>query len=191
MSESRKKLSAYWRVEDRFIDSGIPYDQLPKKTYEGPPYDVSVIPHIFERMWEGHSLSAILRDDPTLPRHGEFISYIRRYPDLWEMYMDAKVSRAEVMVDRLEYAINGKDNDGERMTEDVQWARLRYDGFKWMASVFNRDAYGEKKQIDVNNRLDLTEAMRHGEARVERLEKVIEGEILEEDEAVRMLGLDE
>lgn len=181
----------YARIEDRFIDSGLSLAQQPIKTYEGPPYDVALVDFILEQMMEGYSLSAILRDDPTLPRNGEFMTYIRRRPELWQRFLDARHARAEIYRDKFECSIEGKDEFGNEVLEDVQRSRLKAEGYKFLMMVENRELYGEKKQIDITQKIDLTDAMKAAEQRVQNREKVIEGEVIKDDDTLKLLGLDE
>lgn len=180
-------IKSYHHIVDRFIDSGIPYHLQPKKIHEGPPYDVACIPYILDRIVEGHTLASILRDDPALPRMNEFIQYVRSDPKLYQQYLEAKEARAEVYTDKMVAAAEGVNEKGEEVMEDVQRSRLKVDTYKWLAGVSNRQLYGEKKQIDVNTRLDLSEAMEMAERRL--AEKVIEGEVVDDDDPLMVLGI--
>lgn len=182
----------FWRIEDRFVDSGIPLEHQPPKTFEGPPYDVAIVNWLLDRLADGYTISEVLADDPTLPRYGEVISYIRHRPELWERYQDAKMTKAELFPEVAQLASQGRDKYGNETMEDVQSRRLAVDTSLKLAGLFNRDLYGERKQIDVTQKIDLRVAMKQAEERLaqRRAEKIIEGEVIPED-VVQMLGLDE
>ena len=193
MKTTKLTKSPYFRIEDRFIDSGIPYDQQPPKIHEGPPYDVACVDYILEMLSGGVSLSSILRDDPALPRMGELMGFLRRNTEWWEKYLDARAAQAEVFREKMEEAA---DPTGDSIS-DVQRDRLKVDTYKWLMSVSNRDLYGDKKQIDVNQKLDLSAAMQAAEKRVETmqrgvtLEGVLEDEFEDDgDDTLRMLGIE-
>ena len=61
MKTTKLTKTPYFRIEDRFIDSGIPYEQQPPKIHEGPPYDVACVNYILEVLSGGPSLSSIWR----------------------------------------------------------------------------------------------------------------------------------
>jgi hypothetical protein len=184
----------YYRVEDRFIDSGIPYEQQPVKIHEGPPYDVASVEYILELVSGGLKLSSILEDDPSLPRMGELMGFLRRNPEWWDKYLDARAAQAEVFREKIQEAID----PGDDSISDVQRDRLKFDGYKWLAAVSNRDLYGDKKQIDVNQKLDLSAAMQAAEKRVETMQRgvTLEGVLDDEhddepqDDTLKVLGLE-
>lgn len=194
MKTTKLTKTPYFRIEDRFIDSGIPYEQQPPKIHEGPPYDVACVNYILEVLSGGPSLSSILEDDLSLPRMGELMGFLRRNPEWWDKYLDARTSQAEVFREKMQEAA---DPSGDSFS-DVQRDRLKVDTYKWLMSVSNRDLYGDKKQIDVNQKLDLSAAMQAAEKRVETmqrgvtLEGVLEDEFEDEfeDDTLKVLGIE-
>lgn len=173
----------YSRIKDRFIDTGIPWDELPLKLHEGPPYDVGVIDVIFERMMDGATMASVCRDDPTFPRVGEVMSYILKHPTLYDRYLEVRKIQGAAYEDRILCHVNATNYDGQDIIPDVQRDTLAINTYKWLLGTMNRELYGEKKQIDVNTTIDLTESMRLAEERVSRRlgSDIIEGELVEDD----------
>jgi hypothetical protein len=171
----------YYRIEDRFIDSGIPLHLQPPKIHEGPPYDVALIHYMIEQIAEGGMLATMLADDPTLPRRNEFMQYISKRPDLKEAYENAREISGHANMEFSVLAAEGRDKEGSEVMETEQRSKVRSDAYRWAASVLNRKDYGDRKQIDVNQTLDLSDAMRMAEERVARQrERVIRGEVVQE-----------
>ncbi|MGD2119219.1 MAG: hypothetical protein PVG66_12720 [Chromatiales bacterium] len=92
-------------------------------------------------------------------------------------YYDAKAIGAEKIEDEI---LDIADGSYPGLPQDVQRDALRMKARQYLLGVWNRDRYGEKRQIDVGVTVDISRAMREGAARVER-SRLINGEVVADD----------
>lgn len=148
-----------------FIHTGLPEWMLPKKRHQGPPYTEHVLVKIFEWIADGKTYAALLREDSTMPSHGEFYRHLQKNPNLMKEYHKAQEAGIEVATDLGMERSQGLDRDGLPTLTDPQIIREEVGYVKWLASKRSPDRYGDKKQIDVNTKIDLTGAMEDAERR--------------------------
>ena len=109
---------------------------------------------------------------------------LRRDPALLNRYYEAQEDGSEALVDIGTDLINGVEPDGSPCMDEVPRLQARLHWIKWVAGARYNKRYGEKKQLEVNNKVDLTDALKAAEQRAQQMRlsrgTVIEGQ-LDED----------
>jgi hypothetical protein len=150
------------KIETMFVDVGLPAEFMLPKLAGGEPYTEWTWHFILDKLSDGLSLAAILRDNPGMPKD---ISKLRRWiandPTRKADYEAAQQIGAEALVDAmLDIA------EGSTSLEDVQRSTLRINTIKWLAGCRNRDKYGDKKQIEQTVSINIADAMEQADRRV-------------------------
>lgn len=180
---------------------GTPYDEQLDLQVEAH-FDMTGFPHwmlpppsrgeLNERSWEalltaiasGDPLTVALRDHCKITdklQYAKVLRWIHSNPDLEEQYIQAKKSGAEIKRAVMELRAAGFDEHGEVSIHDVARDALYVNTLRWLLGKDNREVYGEQKQIEQTVKLDISDAIREANARVERrTERVIQGEIVDE-----------
>ena len=102
------------------------------------------------------------------------------------LYREAKEIGAEKIEDQLMDISDGTDQP-HGIPNDTNRDALRISTRKWLLGVWNRERYGEKRQIDMGVTVNMGEVIAEARARVENKHKpslmdtgeVIEGEIID------------
>lgn len=110
---------------------------------------------ICERIAQGDSLRAILRDDESLPASSTVFKWLNDVESFSEQYARAREAQADVLFDEiLTIADDGrndsyKDEDGNPRTDHdvIARSKLRVDARKWMAGKLRPKKYGDKLAI--------------------------------------------
>lgn len=118
-------------------------------------YSQEVADLICERIAQGESLRAILRDDETLPASSTIFKWLSEKEAFSEQYARAREAQADVLFDEiLSIADDGRndsyvDDDGNPRTDHdvIARSKLRVDARKWMAGKLRPKKYGEKLAI--------------------------------------------
>jgi len=167
-----------------FIHTGLPEWMVPPKTHEGPPYTEHHLEFIFEKLSEGNTYASLQRDYPELPTRRELMKFLRKNQHLYEEYLESQRDGSETLVDMAQDLSNGVEPDGSPCMDDVPRLRERIGMIKWIAAARHTERYGEKRQIDVNSKVDLTDALRMADERAKqhRLSRgvTIDGEVSED-----------
>lgn len=118
-------------------------------------YTQEVADLICERIAQGESLRAILKDDETLPASSTVFKWLNEQEGFSEQYARAREAQADVLFDEiLSIADDGRndsyvDDDGNPRTDHdvIARSKLRVDARKWMAGKLRPKKYGEKLAI--------------------------------------------
>ena len=105
---------------------------------------VCLFERILDGMCEGNSAKAIVATDHNGFTLGEVMRWIQTNPERKKRYDEADSIRAIVRVDIARDLVDDE-------TIDPLLKKERVDFTKWEASKVNRDKYGDKSQVDVNN----------------------------------------
>ena len=120
---------------------------------------------MFERvlteMTKGRSLNAIVRDDLRDIEYDAFWRWIKRDPQRYERYKEAKELRTEWWAGRIIEIAEAEDT-----AEDVQRSKLKIDTYKWLMGADNRKQYGDIKQVEIAQSISITAALEQARARV-------------------------
>lgn len=120
---------------------------------------------MFERvlteMTKGRSLNAIVRDDLRDIEYDAFWRWIKRDPQRYERYKEAKELRTEWWAGRIVEIAEAEDSD-----EDVARSKLKIDTYKWLMGADNRKQYGDIKQVEVNQSISITAALEQARSRL-------------------------
>lgn len=128
--------------------------------------DLIAFEAIFERaladISAGQPLASTLEADHRSIDYQRFLAWIHKDESRRARYYEAQEIGAEVVAAQmLEIA------DADDSLEDVARSTLRINTRKWLLGVWNRKRFGEVKQIEQNVTVDLGEAMRAAQARVD------------------------
>lgn len=126
------------------------------------------------------SVAETLRDDLRDISYGSFLNWIHASPDREAAYQEARRVGALAMEDHAVAIADGIDpHTGQETMEDVTRSTLRINTRKFAMQAWNRDRYGEKRQIDQNVNIDIADAMKEADQRL-RLHRgvTVDGEVV-------------
>jgi len=101
---------------------------------------------ICKELASGKSLRSIC-EDPTMPHNSTVVSWARDYPAFTKQYTRAREFQADALFDEILDIVDDDDRD----THDK---RLRMDARKWMAGKMRPKVYGDKLEIDLNDKAE-------------------------------------
>lgn len=123
---------------------------------------------MFERvlgeMVKGRTLKNVLSSDVRAVEYEAFFRWIKRDPQRFERYKEAKELRTEWWAGRIIEIAEADDT-----VEDVARSKLKIDTYKWLMGADNRKTYGEAKQIEVNQSISITAALEQARSRLASL----------------------
>lgn len=112
---------------------------------------------VIDLIREGWTLTKALKEkDLVLKTFHNAISSVR---ELFQDYVTARKAAADILVDEL---VEIADREGL----DPQRARNMLDTRKWIASKHNPQVYGERLEVNMNQSISISEALRDARARV-------------------------
>lgn len=112
---------------------------------------------ICQRIAEGESLRAICCDEgrpKELPCFSTAWRWMREDDGFAELYNQARTFQADHMADEIVAIADSVTDCTDSAT--VQAARLRVDARKWVASKLRPQRWGDRQQIEMSGKLDLT-----------------------------------
>lgn len=121
----------------------------------------AVLPRVLERICSGATLSSVLADDYRDIDPGAFMRWIRKNPQYYELYKEAKEVRTESWVGRII-----GHAEGVTSLDDVQRSKLIVDTYKWLIECDDRKTYGKTQQISVAGSISITDALKQAQSRV-------------------------
>lgn len=117
---------------------------------------------VLETIARGNPLSAALENEVYEIDYPRYLSWIMRDMERKRRYYEAQETGAEVVSHQMI-----KIADADDSVEDVARSTLRINTRKWLMGVWNRKRFGDIKQIEQNVTIDLSEAMRVAQERVD------------------------
>lgn len=127
----------------------------------------NVFPRLLEMVCEGYTLDNAIKELPGLYPPidaGALMRWLRKKPDLYELYKEAKEVRTEAWAGRLIAHAEGTE---EGTMNDTARSRLIVDTYKWLMQADNRKQYGDTKTIDMNvTSISITGALEQAKGRV-------------------------
>lgn len=131
----------------------------------------------FESMFEefldvvcenGLGVTQMFNRDPRGPDIKRFIAWAVRDPKRKELYYEAQMVGAEVCAVEIPMIADALLANGEMSMEDVNRSNTRIDARKFQLKTWNRERFGDVKQIDQTVHVDLTLAMETAQERLDR-----------------------
>lgn len=164
--------------KDLFIKTGVPAWMQPHKLDRYPLYTEYTWDLILTRLSAGDPVT-IICEDPTMPEYGRLLRFIH-HPDnseYLEQYRHAQKIASESINAKLQSELmSGVDANGFPLDMDMLRERIRHGRF--LMAAWNRDVYGEKKQVETTVTVDIGEAMQQAQMRLNHGGAVIEGEMV-------------
>lgn len=114
---------------------------------------------ILEKMSEGVPFTTACNEYPALHTPitpGRFRTWIFRNSQRKNAYLVAKALAAEAVEDEMIRISDGMTNTGSQLPDEVPRSKLRIDTRKWLLTVWNRQRYGEVKQIEQKTTVDVS-----------------------------------
>lgn len=149
-------------MTDKMITTDIPHWLQPPKLMRTGDYPEWVFEEVLRRLASGMFLSNICKD-PTMPKYDHLLQWIHSDLGRKERYYQAKEVAAEVESDKMLMIADGDDDNG--IPNDVQRDSLRVHTRKWLVGVWNRKRFGDTKQVDVDVKISLVDAMEEARER--------------------------
>lgn len=120
------------------------------------PLTEEKVMRIIARIPEESSLKRILKSEEVSST--AFFSYLSVHPNADACYSRSQLARAELHADEI---VDIADTE-----TDPQRARNRIDARKWYASKIKPSMYGDRIDLNINQTVDIGEALRDARARV-------------------------
>ncbi len=111
-------------------------------------YTDELAKEICDRIAEGESLKAICLSN-GMPSRSIIYDWKRDNPIFSDMYAQAKRDQADSLADEIHYIADTEPDPAK--------ARVRVDARKWTASKLRPGSYGERAQVDLNLKRDVTD----------------------------------
>lgn len=138
-----------------------------------------ILDDVLDHVARGEPVSTWFADDPRELDYAKFLRWIHSDETRKNRYREAQKIGAEVISDQMIVIADGGEGV---IPEDVARSTLRISTRRWLLGVWDRDRFGEKKQVDQNVTIDLGDAMLEARERVNR-SRTIEGEARRLDES--------
>lgn len=123
-------------------------------------YDI-VYFHVLDLISSGYTLSNAIKEIPVAIESGSFLRWIKKDPQRYELYKEAKEIRTEVWAGKIiEHSL------AEDLVEDVARSKLIVDSYKWLMGSDNRRVYGDVKQVEVGGTISITAALAAAQSRI-------------------------
>lgn len=152
-----------------FTDTGLPTWLVPAHQHTLPVYDEGTWREIIERVMCGEPMKSICADG-RMPNLLPLMRYMKHHPERREEYNEARRMAAEVHLEpAMVNASDGKDEKGNETLEDTARSALRVKTYQFLLKAWDRERYGEKKDVDITVGVNLVNAMDEAERRVERV----------------------
>ena len=124
----------------------------------------SLFDDVLDVVREGRMLvNQMFENDPRAPSYARFISWVYRDESRRARYEEAQQVGAEVIKQDMLTIADASDS-----LEDVNRSTLRINTRKWMLGVMDKKRFGDTKQIDQTVTINLGDAMREAQERLDR-----------------------
>ena len=124
----------------------------------------SLFDDVLDTVREGRMLvNQMFANDPRAPSYARFISWVYRDESRRARYEEAQMVGAEVIKQDMLTIADASDS-----LEDVNRSTLRINTRKWMLGVMDKKRFGDTKQIDQTVTINLGDAMREAQERLDR-----------------------
>lgn len=124
----------------------------------------SLFDDVLDVVREGRMLvNQMFENDPRAPSYARFISWVYRDEARRARYEEAQQVGAEVIKQDMLTIADASDS-----LEDVNRSTLRINTRKWMLGVMDKKRFGDVKQIDQTVTINLGDAMREAQERLDR-----------------------
>ena len=128
----------------------------------------SLFDDVLDKVREGGMLvNQMFDNDPRAPSYARFISWVYRDENRRARYDEAQLAGAEVIKQQMLMIADADDS-----LEDVNRSTLRINTRKWMLGVMDKKRFGDTKQIDQTVTINLGDAMRDAQERLDRARTV-------------------
>lgn len=123
------------------------------------PYNHTTAQEVIARLINGETLQSICESD-HIPSQFTIYNWMTANASFAEVYTRARIAQADTFADQvIEIA------DTER---DPQKARNRIAARQWLARVVNPKRYGEKLELNINEKPSLKDALHAANERIQR-----------------------
>ena len=128
----------------------------------------SLFDDVLDKVREGGMLvNQMFDNDPRAPSYARFISWVYKDEARRARYDEAQLAGAEVIKQQMLMIADADDS-----LEDVNRSTLRINTRKWMLGVMDKKRFGDTKQIDQTVTINLSDAMREAQERLDRARTV-------------------
>ena len=149
-----------------------PEDRLLQETIYQSLFETSL-----DAICEGIDLQQFINRDPRNINYGKFVRWILKDPERKVRYYEAQAIMAEILMSRASQASLGIINENG-VPNEVPRDTLIVNTAKWMMGVYNRQRFGETKQIDINNTTTVN-VRSLLEVREQKLQQITSGVVID------------
>lgn len=133
----------------------------------------SLFDDVLDKVREGGMLvNQMFDNDPRAPSYARFISWVYRDEGRRARYDEAQLAGAEVIKQQMLMIADGMDANGDPSPDDVNRSTLRINTRRWLLGVMDKKRFGDVKQIDQTVTINLGDAMREAQERLDRARTV-------------------
>lgn len=137
-----------------------------------------VLPRILEQVCEGYTLANAIEELPIPMDAGAFMRWLKKQPQLYEMYKEAKEIRTETWAGRI---IDHAEGQKDGFINDVARSKVIVDVYWKLMAADNRKQYGDTKTIEMNTSISITAALAQAQGRV------IDAAMVEDDDSFELI----
>ena len=124
-------------------------------------YDPVAGKEICDRIASGETLLAICDSRGGNPSFAQVMAWVRVVAEFSQSYKEARAASAEALADKVQTA-------AETEADPIR-ARVKCESYKWLASKFKPDTFGDRVDVNVNGQIDLVAAISEAKDRTLRL----------------------
>jgi hypothetical protein len=128
-----------------------------------------VFPRVLEMIYEGYVLKKALGELPIEINAGAFMRWLKKDPQRYELYKEAKEVRTEVWTGEILKHALGETDSGDASLDDTSRSKLIVDTYKWLMGADNRKVYGDTKTVELNTNISITAALEQARGRVNQI----------------------
>ncbi len=125
----------------------------------------------------GMSVRKIVAKHKTMPARTTLNAWRIKHPDFGTAYDLAKEAHTEAMLDDALEIVD--------TAEDPKKAKVQVDFRMWLASKLNRKQYGDKVDVEVNHKIDISGVLAAADARLKHISIEHPPQIIEAEATVR------
>jgi len=128
-----------WMLQDNKTSSAVALRELTHTMYEAS------FEGFLEKIANGMILKDVLIEDNRKFPEARYRTWIMKDPDRKRRYYEARAIGAGIVEDEMLRIADAVENP----LEDVQRSALRIKTRQWLLQVWDRERYGEKRQVEV------------------------------------------
>ena len=142
-------------MDEKKVPSNINKKELQKEMF------ANIFEHVVDKLTSGIPLHKAIQNDIRPISLSLFLKWIHRDDDLRARYEEAQKFGAEVLAAEILEISDSVQDDSE-----IQMAKLRIDARKHLTKVWNKEKYGDTKNVNITGSFSMLEVLKEARGRV-------------------------